>query len=516
MRACYLGNPLDGNQSPPSICTLITALNTVIFINKFLQVCCLAAAVCFWNWNTEAEPVHAGPWYDEFDLTLTPGKRKEFFGPLYYSEQRDTLKQWAISPLTLAHTEDPTLQYSEYDFLYPFLTYDRFGAEYRWHIFQLFSFAGGQNPDDSKDRRFTLFPIYFQQRSDDPTHNYTAVGPFFGELKHRLFRDQIDYVMFPGYSRTVKKDVVTYNAPYPFFSLRHGDHLEGWKIWPLTGHEHKDLTWRTNNFGDVEPIGGHDSRFVIWPFFTTALNDTGTTNASKQQALIPFYSFFRSKLRNSTSVLWPLGVTHTVDTEHKYDEWDAPWPLIEFARGEGKDLNRVWPFFSRGHNRSLTDNWYLWPIYKYNRIKNPPLDRERTRILFFLYSVVNERNAETQKALRRVDFFPFFTHRQDYEGRERWQFLSIMEPFFPNNKSIERDYSQLWSLWRAEKNPQTGAASQSLLWNLYRRETAPQSKKISLIFGLFQYQSTAADRHWRLFYIPMGAKTPPAAKPAAR
>ena len=150
-------------------------------------------------------------------------------------------------------------------------------------------------------------------------------------------------------------------------------------------------------------------------------------------------------------------------------------------------------------------------------MNSPSLERDRTRILFFLYSVVNERNLESHAALKRVDFWPFFTFRRDFDGRQRLQALSVMEPFFPSNKSIERDYSQLWALWRAEKNPKTGAASQSLLWNLYRRDTAPQSKKISLLFGLFQYQSSAAGRNWRLFYVPLGgAKSAPAAKSAGR
>jgi hypothetical protein len=60
----------------------------------------------------------------------------------------------------------------------------------------------------------------------------------------------------------------------------------------------------------------------------------------------------------------------------------------------------------------------------------------------------------------------------------------------------------VWSLWRAERNAQTGAASQSLLWNLYRREAGPESRKCSLLFGLFQYQSDSDSKHWRLFYLP--------------
>jgi hypothetical protein len=32
---------------------------------------------------------------------------------------------------------------------------------------------------------------------------------------------------------------------------------------------------------------------------------------------------------------------------------------------------------------------------------------------------------------------------------------------------------------------------------------APPTKKVSLLFGLFQYQSTGENRQWRLFYVPL-------------
>ena len=128
-----------------------------------------------------------------------------------------------------SHDEDPTTESEEYDFLYPVLTFNRFGVERRWQFFQVFSTAGGRNQDETRAKRFTLFPIYFQQRSTDPSENYTAIFPLYGTLKHRLFRDQIDFVLFPAYSKTRKKDIVTRNMPYPFFHLRDGDGLHGWQ-----------------------------------------------------------------------------------------------------------------------------------------------------------------------------------------------------------------------------------------------------------------------------------------------
>jgi len=210
-------------------------------------------------------------------------------------------------------------------------------------------------------------------------------------------------------------------------------------------------------------------------------------------------------LRDQTTIGWPF-FSWIDDREKKYREWEMPWPFIVVARGEGKTTTRFWPLFSRAHSPFLESNFYLWPLYKYKRIRSEPLDRERTRILFFLFSDTLSKNTETGASKRRTDFWPFFTRQRDLNGNTRLQILAPLEPYASGSHKIERDYSQVWSIWRAEKNARTGATSQSLLWNLYRRETNPTDKKGSLLFGLFQYQSNAEGKQVRLFYIPVGSK----------
>ena len=455
-----------------------------------------------------ADTLVAGPLFDEFDLTLAPGHRTEALGPFYFSEQKETERVWAVPPL-LSYARDPATESKKFDFLYPVLTYDRFGEQYRWQFCQVLSFAGGPTQRETARDRFTVFPLYFQQRSSEPSENYTAVVPFYGHLKHRLFRDDVFFVMLPLYVETRKKDVVTDNYAWPLFSLRHGDGLYGWKAWPLAGNEHKDVTTRTNGFGDVTTIPGHDSFFALWPLFFDNRSGIGTTNEQRLQASLPAYSVLRSPLRDSTTVIWPF-FNHVEDREKKYEEWDAPWPLVVFAHGEGKHTTRFWPFFSQAHNATLESDFYLWPIYKYNRLHSAPLDSRRTRICFFLYSDLAEKNTETEAVRRRVDFLPFFTHHRDFNGNSRVQVLALLEPFLPRNPGVERNYSPLWSVWRSEKNPRAGASSQSLLWNLYRRDATPDSKKCSLLFGLFQYQSNTAGNRMRLFYIPLSRAKAPA------
>jgi len=449
-----------------------------------------------------AEPLHAGFLFDHFDLTLDLGERTEAAGPFFYSEQKETQHLWALPPL-FSWTRDPGIDSEEIDFAYPILTYDRYGEQYRWQLFQLISFAGGPSQEEKAVDRFTLFPFYFQQRSSNPEQNYTALMPFYGHLKNRLFKDEMYFVMFPLYGQTRKKDVVTDNYLYPFFHLRHGDGLTGWQFWPFYGREHKEVTSRTNGFNEVETVGGHDKQFVLSPLFAEQTTGIGTTNLTWTQTSFPAYSIQRSARRDVTTVLWPF-FSRIDDREKKYREWQTPWPFVVIARGEGKTTTRFFPLFSRAHNATLESDFYLWPLYKYNRIHSDPLDRKRTRILLFLYSDINAKNTETGAFERRTDFWPFFTRRHDFNGNTRLQILAVLEPYLPNNRSIERDYSPVWSFWRGENNPKTGSASQSLLWNLYRRQSTPGSKKCSLLFGLFQYQSDTEGKRVRLFYIPMG------------
>lgn len=476
-------------------------------VNARLQSLFLSAALLIFASHVWAEPdsrLHAGFLFDHFQLTLDPGERTEAAGPFYYSQTNDTERIWAVPPF-LSYAKDSGTDSEEFDFVYPILSYDRYGGQYRWQFFQLLSFAGGATQTETERNRFTIFPLYFRQRSSVPDENYTAVIPFYGHLKNRLFRDEVFFIMMPIYVQSRKRDVVTDNYVYPFFHLRHGEGLHGWQFWPLTGHEHKEITTHTNGFNEIETVGGHDKMFVLWPFFANQTTGIGTTNQLWEQEILPLYSLQRSPNRDVTTVIWPF-FSKIDEREKKYREWEVPWPFIVIARGEGKTTTRFFPLFSRAHSATLESDFYLWPVYKYNRIRSDPLDRKRTRIMFFLFSDTVSKNTETGATQRRMDFFPFFTHRRDYNGNTRLQVLAILEPYAPGSHKFERDYSPLWALWRAEKNARTGAASQSLLWNLYRHQTAPDFRSTSLFFGLYQSEKSDKGKQMRLFYIPIGKK----------
>ena len=440
--------------------------------------------------------------YTNFSLTLSPSAHRSAYGPFFYTEDSPKLSTWAVPPL-ISHAENDELDFDEWDSLYPIISLDRFGNEYRFHIFQLFSFSGGGTQDDTNYHRFTLFPFYFQQRSKIPERNYTALIPIGGRIRNRFFRDDIQFALFPIWSKTRKRDVVTHNYLYPFFHLREGDLLEGWQFWPLIGHEVRQPAQRTNRLDLVDTVPGHDKWFVLWPFWFHQRSGIGSENPSWDQAFLPLYSVKRSAFKNVTTAPWPLGFSYINNREQKFREWGMPWPFIVVARGE-KTTTRFWPLFSRARDATKESNFYLWPVYKYNRITSAPLDRERTRIMLFLYSHTRQKNTETGQVARRNAFWPLYTFKEDFDGNRQSQALSLLEPILPASKSIERNYSPLWALWRSESNPRTGAAYQSLLWDLYRRQSTPETKKLSLLFGLFKYQKSAEGTQYRIFFVPFG------------
>jgi len=464
--------------------------------------------------------------FDHFNLTLEQGYRTEAAGPFYYSQQTEDENTSAFPPF-FSHVRNPSIEYTNYDILYPLLTRMQYGQEWRWQFFQLISFSGGHEANDATKTRHTFFPIYFSQRSTTDTNlNYTAVFPFYGTIKNRLSRDQIFVVMFPLYSETRKKDVITDNYLYPFGSIRNGDGMHGWKIWPLAGRENKIPTLHTNGFGEINIVAGYERSFYLWPLCIIQDNRLGTNTTEqisinakasmaghkttvvpeKFRASIPFFVYSRSPELDLTTVIWPF--FSWIDAkEKKYHEWQGPWPFVIFARGEGKTTSRVFPLFQTSHNAIKESDFILWPLYTYKATHSDPLDYRRTRVAFYLYENTLERSTQTGIYKHRVDMWPFFTWHRDFNGNERLQVLALLEPVLPDNDAIERNWSPLWSLWRAENNPKTGAASHSLLWNLYRSEATPAHKKVSLLFGLFQYQCDGEVKRTKLFYLTVSKTT---------
>ena len=440
-----------------------------------------------------------GPLAFAQSLVLEEGREAGFLGPLFYekhgTENNQTYTQRSFRPIiTIYRTEDNSTATTE--LLFPLLTYHRTGKEYRVQIGQLIGFSGGSSQTGGDENRTTLFPFYFARRSGDPERDYTALIPFYGTIKNRFLRDEINFFMLPLFLHSRKNDgTQTWNYMVPFFHVRKGKNLKGWQAWPLIGREEKTI-------GPEGPgeKGGHRWLFLAWPFYHDSEKGIGTENHSKFNALLPLYAIRRSPKSELTSVLWPF-FNKSIDKEKDYTEHSAPWPFWVYGKGPDRDKLRVWPLYGRDRTKTSNKEFYLGPLYQTSELNTDKILRQRWRVMVRLYQHTYEERKKTGEVKERRDLWPLFTHVRDGDSR-RLRLISPIEPLLSGNrKGIERNYSPLFALWHSEENVATGRASRSFLFNLYRGERTPEAKKCSLLFGLVRYKKDEEGKEWRLLWL---------------
>lgn len=450
--------------------------------------------------ESSAEDIDIGPLFSRVGLTFDEGYRIQALGPIFNREVGVKYDQWGISPLVTRHYDHETDNLS-IDFIWKVAEYDRMGPEYRFAFLQFFNFSGGRTLQEENDKKFTLFPFYFQNRSANPERDYTAVFPFYGNIHSRLFRDEVKWVMAPFYVETRKKDVVTRNVPLPLVHFRSGDNLRGWQFWPLIGDEYKGVTQVTNVLGEVRLVAPHEKSFFLWPIFMERRSGIGTREEDWQRTFLPFYYLRRSSGRNVTTALWPF-FSYTDDLEREYKEWGMPYPVVVFARGPGKNAARFWPIYGQARNDTIKTRFVLMPIYRSKEVTSENLHRKRWGIAYFIYDHVDELNTETGQVYKRRNQLPLFAYNKRIDGTEYLQIFALLEPILPNSDTLYRTLSPLWSIWRTEKNENTGKKTHSFLWNLFRREKTPTTKKTSFLLGLFQHESNEDGKSLRLLFLP--------------
>ncbi len=428
---------------------------------------------------------------------------------LYESRKTEDIKTRDISPFW-TQTIDPSTERVEQNILYPLYTRNSFGDESRHQILQLLSWTTtAPEKKISKNhvaRGFTLFPIYFYRQKTSTTPGYWALVPIYGTLRNRLFKDIIEFSLFPLYARTVKTGLVTKNFLYPFFHLRTGKETKGWGFWPLVGHEKRNSYQKLNSWNEMEDVQGYSKEFFIWPFGFRNILDKSDGTKSKEYAIIPLFRSLRSKDRDSTTLGWPF-FTYTHDREQKYKEWAFPWPLVIFSRGAGKKLNRVWPFYSYGEKGAARSGFLLWPFYLKRTIDSQPLYKTRDRILFFLYSKTKVKNVETGNQSRRESLWPLFTSSSDLEGNSVFSTLSILEPLLPADDELHRSWGPLWTLYKKRKNQKDNSVEWNSFLNIFQGYKNQEKRSWKFLYGLVSREKTKSTKCWKLFGFPITKKS---------
>jgi hypothetical protein len=429
----------------------------------------------------------------------------KFLGPFLKYENYGAVRQRALRPFYFRtdNLEDDSWQR---ELLYPVYKKrvspvdESLNVLILWDKYTLFE---KNRPEQVIYSRFTLFPLIFsgQTRGGE---KYFAFFPFGGTIKNRFQRDEIQFFLFPFYSRTRRGGTTTHNILWPIYADIEGKNESGTKIWPLWGASEKKGVYR--------------KRFFLWPFFFSQDLKLDSDAPEKIRAFFPFYVSEKSSKRSLTHIIWPF-FSHIQDFEKDYDEWNFPWPLWRKTKGEHKRSVKFLPFFADERVGNFHKRWFLWPFYKIEENIGADYSIRRQRVLFFLYSALEEKYVrEPAKNKKRIAFWPIFS----YEKKDRdthFFVFALVEPFFPENGAINRIWGPLWRIYQYRYDEKNDIEVASFLWNLYWKERRGKDlvweffpliryrkeagrKKVEFLKGLFRYSSTDEAKSIGFLYLP--------------
>jgi hypothetical protein len=448
------------------------------------------------------------PIYDYRASEAADYKSLHMLGPFLKYETKGNETEYALRPLFYRAVDDEGV--SSTDVLYPVFKHrNRGDGTSRFSLLGLLSYDFGEiETNKSEDEAFNpkrhyLFPFLFY--GEEEQGRYFAFFPFGGTLYNWFGRERISFTLFPLYSQTERKGKQVDNVLWPFFARISGENESGYKFWPIYGSSRKEGVYR--------------KKFFLWPIFFSESLKLDSDNPREVRAAWPFYISKESTERSSRTVLWPF-FSKVENRVKGYTVWNAPWPLVRVTKGEKYHGLKILPFYSDETMDVNRQRWYIWPIYKIEEMNSELIERRRDRVLFFLYSDTKEKKLETGDSKRRVDLWPLFGYSKR-NGVSHLHVLSLMEPFFPANESIERLWAPLWRVYQ-QKWDQQGNHIVSLLWNLYwhekqgekvawelfplvqYRKASAGETDVSFLKGLIRYRNDYNGKQFKLFYLPWG------------
>ncbi len=447
--------------------------------------------------------------------TLSPGPRRENFEPVFlYSEDepREGKGTDALGPL-ITHRKDTRQQdfafrplfywrkeegkYTLLEYLYPLGKYKKTDKEVESYLMPFYSTRRdlSAKEHEKKERGF-LLAFWGETEKGE---SYGGFFPIYGKLKKRLGKDELNFFLWPLYSDSREGENRTYSFLWPIFSHTTGGGKEGFKVWPLVGHERKE--------------NSYEKSFFLWPIFHFEKRYLYTENPTEISMVFPLYVSSVSPKRISRSVIWPF-FNYTYDEEDHYTQWDFPWPLLQWAKGDDKSIFRIFPFYGKKSWEGDEKGYILWPFYLYDRQGEDGY--RKTRHLYLLLSKDQTEVWEKEgKRARIFRIWPLFYYGLRKEGDVHVHFPALI-PI--DDEGFERNWGPLFRLYEYHRNA-AGESESKFLWGFYvhRKNAARELYELSffltyysaedlsyfsLLRGLLEYRAEGKKCALRLLYSP--------------
>ncbi len=300
--------------------------------------------------------------------------------------------------------------------------------------------------------------------------------PFLGRLKDFATYDQMDFFLFPLYSKVRRGTDTLHNFLWPFFGLKTGDSDRvHWRVWPLVGRK-------------AEP-NRFERGFALWPLFVWNRERLGLPKEEQKRTFHswPLIGLHRDRTYRSITSFWPFfGFAWDPRAKETGGEpfraLDFPWPFVRVQSGGAQPAAdarlRFWPLYSYVEGDGL--KWWTtaWPLV--------------------------HRRLEVAEAYERASFYvlPFYQHwdlrrnqpEEKYPEVERWRRLWPLYRYerlgearrlaFPSLSPLTRSsvfdfyYGWMWELFSIERE---GSRSKHRSWlGLYRREADAYEQRTSI------------------------------------
>lgn len=399
-------------------------------------------------------------------------------GPLFRWQRRGDDHETTLRPLfsTDSHSRSAS---SETDLLYPLASRDVSPELSSTQVLQIFRRTSEAAEGDAPEKKSTMLFPFLISGTSEKYGPYLSLFPLYGDIYERFWRDEYHYVLFPLYSRTVKKGTTSTTIIYPFFNLISGEGETGFHIWPIYGQSSKEGVYRKS--------------FTFWPVFSQGTTGLDTYKPVEYWNIFPLYTSSLSPVRSERHVLWPF-FGYTDDREKKQQTWDLLWPFWVVGRGEQKTVNRFLPFYAEEQGKETRKEWYLWPLYRHETTVSPSYSRDNHRLLFFLYSANEEKLTDPAVDRYKRALWPLFFYRSETGGFSRLTMPALVEPIL-DREGIERNWAPLWRVYQHAWNDR-GDSALSLFWNLFWRERSGDDLAYEL-FPLISYRREGEHRDLR-------------------
>lgn len=373
-----------------------------------------------------------------------------------------------------------------------------------WFLWPLGSYRA-----DEKERTFRLIPLYMRRvrnveegkdwdtvtlllifsGSDPKRGGYFAFFPIGGTFKNLLFKERIDFALFPLYGRVREGGNDSVNVLWPIFNRTKGP-IQGWKVFPFYGRYRK-----RSEAGELL----YDRRFWIWPFVTRHENGLETGRPTLLRFYFPFHGSIEGPSVSDRSWLFPFFKRKEEKGDAPRVDWKAPWPFVHVGNGKSYRRRDFWPFYGHLATGGSDRRYWIWPLFRKQRQVNDAGEHRAFFALpFYWRSSTRSPQGEVARSMRKV--WPLYGRQRAKDGSGITEVLSPL--WFNDRIGLTELFGPFWRLWAREIDP-SGERRVSAGFGLYRsrRAGAGEPADWKLLGGLLGRETKDGKRRTRLLFL---------------